>query len=458
MDFTIFKSATEGIAWPAIPETRGLGLMAMQFQLERTERWPQQRLRALQFHQLGHLLRHAAKTVPYYRRRFAEAGFDPQEALNEATWPRVPFLSRRDIQQAGDTLFSESVPKSHGTVHTLSTSGSTGMPVTIRGTQVTQFFWLNFTLRDQLWQGFDTTKTLVAIRHSRSGRGLYPDGLRSQGWGAATDPIFRTGPSAFLAITTPVHEQVEWLQRQNPDYLITYPSNLMALLTHCREKNIRFPKLRAVETLSEILHPEVRKACREVWGIKIVDMYSSQEVGYIALQCPDYEHYHIQSENVLVEVLDENDRPCKPGQTGRVVLSTLHNYAMPLIRYVVGDYAVMGGDCLCGRGLPVLTRILGRVRNMLTLPNGSQLWPYFGGDKFAKVAPVSQYQIVQKSVTDLEVRVVPTRPLTADDEAKIRDVITAEVGPGFAVAFSYHEAIARSKGGKFEDFRSELAT
>ena len=458
MNFTTFKSSTEGIAWPAIPDVRGLGLMAMQFQLERSQHWPEDKLRTQQFRQLGFLLRHAAKTVPYYQRRFAEDGVNAEAPLDEESWLRIPYLTRRDIQGAGESLFSQAVPKSHGPVHTLSTSGSTGMPVTIRGTRLTQYFWLNFTLRDQLWQNFDTSRTLAAIRHSRTGRGLYPDGVRAQGWGPATDPIFATGPSAFLAITTPVHEQAEWLQRVNPDYLITYPSNLMALLVHCRDKNIKLPKLRFVETLSEVLHPDIRKACREVWGLKIVDMYSAQEVGYIALQCSDYDHYHIQSENVLVEVLDEEDRPCKPGQTGRVVLTSLHNYAMPLIRYVVGDYAVVGAPCACGRGLPVLTRIMGRVRNMLTLPNGSQLWPYFGGDKFAKVAPVSQYQIVQKSVSDLEVRVVSTRPLTAEDEGKIRDVIAAEVGPGFQVAFSYHDAIARSKGAKFEDFRSELAT
>jgi phenylacetate-CoA ligase len=101
---------------------------------------------------------------------------------------------------------------------------------------------------------------------------------------------------------------------------------------------------------------------------------------------------------------------------------------------------------------------LGRVRNMLTLPNGAQLWPYFGGDKFADVAPVSQYQIVQKTLTDLEVRVVATRPLIAEDENKIRDVIAAKIGEGFKIAFTYHDVIPRSKGGKFEDFRSELAS
>jgi len=456
--FYTFRSATEGLAWPAIPDARGAGLMAMQFQLERSQWWPPEAIRAQQFRQLSGLIRHAARSVPYYRRRFAEAGIDPEAPLDESAWSRIPLITRRDIQEAGDALFSNALPKAHGRVHTLSTSGSTGMPVTVHGTQLTQFFWLSFTLRDQLWHGFDTGKKLAAIRHNRGGGARYPDGNRHPGWGPATDPVFAAGPSFVLDISTPVAQQIEWLQRIGPDYLVTYPSNLMALLAYCRRHKIAFPDLRFVETLSEVLHPEVRKTAREVWDVKIVDMYSSQEVGYIALQCPDHEHYHVQSEGILAEVLDERGRPCKPGETGRVVLTPLHNFAMPLIRYSVGDYAVAGGPCPCGRGLPVLARVLGRVRNMLTLPDGAQLWPYFGGEKFAKVAPVSQYQIVQKTLSDLEVRVVLTRPLTKEDEENIRKVIAAEVGEGFAIAFSYHDAIARSSGGKFEDFRSELAS
>ncbi|HLF58648.1 MAG TPA: AMP-binding protein [Alphaproteobacteria bacterium] len=456
--FHTFKSTTEGLVWPAIGDPRASATLAMQFQLEQTQWWPGEVLRAQQFRQLGSLLRHAAKTVPFYRPRFADAGINPESPLDEESWSRIPLLTRRDIQTAGDALVSQAVPKAHGKAHTLSTSGSTGMPVTVRGTQLTQFFWLAFTLRDQLWHGFDVTKKLAAIRHNRAGGGQYPDGAHHNGWGPATDPVLAAGPSVLLAISTPVEQQIEWLQRENPEYLITYPSNLMALLVHCRERKIEFPNLRCVETLSEVLHPDVRKACREVWGVKVVDMYSTQEVGYIALQCPEHEHYHIQSENALVEVLDEEGRPCKPGETGRMVVTPLHNFAMPLIRYAVGDYAVTGDRCSCGRGLPVITRVLGRVRNMLTLPGGAQLWPYFGGDKFAKVAPVSQYQIVQKTPADLEVRVVATRPLTAADEDKIRAVIAAEVGAGFAIAFTYHDAIERSKSGKFEDFRSELAS
>jgi phenylacetate-CoA ligase len=350
------KSSVEGINWPAPVAGKGASLLALQFQLAQSQWWSPEELRRHQTRELHALVRHAYATVPYYRRVLSEAGFDPGAEITEASWSRVPLLARKAIQEEGTNLHSRRIPRGHGKVHELSTSGSTGMPITVRATQVTRFFWLAFTLRDQLWHGFDVTKKIAAIRDHPHGAGAYPDGLSTSNWGRAVEPAYATGPAVMLNIATPVAQQIEWLQRQDPDYVITFPSNLMALSAYCREQGITFPRLRMVETLAEILHAEVRAACREVWGVKVVDMYSAQEVGYIALQCPDHEHYHVQSENALVEVLDEKGRPCGPGETGRMVLTPLHNFAMPLIRYDVGDYGVVGEPCPCGRGLPVLTR------------------------------------------------------------------------------------------------------
>jgi phenylacetate-CoA ligase len=458
MEMLVARSSIEAIQWPAIPARRGAALLAMQFQLERSQWWPPDTIRRHQFRQLDVLLRHAFATVPFYRRRLHEAGIDPAAGITDEDWARIPVLSRRDIQEAGKDLHSRRLPPRHGKAHTLQTSGSTGMPLTALGTQLTQFFWLCFTLRDQLWQRFDLTKKLAAIRYSGRGAGKYPDGLSMANWGPSTAPAYPSGPAVFLSIDTPVPQQVEWLQRQDPEYLITFPSNLEAIIAYCRDQRIALPKLRAVETLAEVLYPETREACREVWGVRVADIYSAQETGYIALQCPDHEHYHVQSENGLVEVVDEDGGACGPGETGRVVVTPLHNFAMPLIRYDVGDYAVVGEPCPCGRGLPVLKRILGRVRNMLTFPSGEQRWPIFNLYKFGDVAPVRQVQVVQKGLDELEVRLVVKAEMGEQDEERLRDVMRAGIGGAFRITFTYHDHIPRSKGGKFEEFRSELVT
>jgi phenylacetate-CoA ligase len=186
-------------------------------------------------------------------------------------------------------------------------------------------------------------------------------------------------------------------------------------------------------------------------------MYSVQETGYLALQCPEHAHYHVQGEGVLLEVLDAAGRTCAPGEVGRVVVTPLHNFAMPLIRYDIGDYAEVGERCACGRGLPVLNRILGRVRNMVTLPSGERYWPPVYGERYREVAPIRQFQIVQKSLERLEVKLVADRELTAAEQGKLRDLIHQRIRYPFELTFTYHDEIPRGPGGKYEDFKSELA-
>ncbi len=228
------------------------------------------------------------------------------------------------------------------------------------------------------------------------------------------------------------------------------------MLRHSEETGLSFPTLREVQTLSEVLDPALREECRRLWNIEIADMYSTQETGYIALQCPQSENYHVQSETALIEILDADDAPCRSGEVGRVVVTPLHNFATPLLRYDIGDYAEVGAACPCGRGLPVLTRIMGRARAMLTLPNGARSWPLMGGSRFAEIAPVKQYQFVQKSRTQIEARLVVERPLTNGEEEKLRDRMLTRLGHPFEIEFSYVMQIARQAGEKYEEFKSEL--
>ncbi|MFQ5620024.1 MAG: hypothetical protein ACE5FR_13760, partial [Rhodospirillales bacterium] len=174
-------------------------------------------------------------------------------------------------------------------------------------------------------------------------------------------------------------------------------------------------------------------------------------------QCPDYPHYHVLAEGVLVEGLDDDGRPCAPGDVGRIVITALHNFATPLIRYEIGDFAEVGPPCPCGRGLPVITRIAGRVHNMLTLPSGEQVWPVqFFSSELLAVAPVRQFQFVQRSVEEIEVKLVPARDLTDGEKAALRTLIGTRLGPDFALRFVYVDEIPRLPGGKFEDFRSDV--
>lgn len=164
------------------------------------------------------------------------------------------------------------------------------------------------------------------------------------------------------------------------------------------------------------------------------------------------------AESLLVEVLDAEDKPCRPGEVGRVVITDLHNFATPLVRYDIGDYAEVGENCPCGRGLPVLRRILGRRRNMLTLPDGRRHWPLVGFQRYRDIAPILQYQLIQRSLSDIEVRLVVQPKLTPEQESRLNVVIREALGYPFRLAFVYFDReIPRGAGGKLDEFISEIA-
>lgn len=451
------RSALPGHPWPALVPTAAAERLALEHQLEQSQWWTPAALREAQLRQLRHLLVHARRTSPFWRARLDACGLRGEAPPAMEDWRRLPPLTRQELQQAGRLLRSSHVPPAHGRVEETSSSGSTGTPVTITATAVVQLMWEAMTQRSHRWQGRDPAAKLAAIRHTAPGTALYPEGLRQQSWGRPMAITWSTGPSAVLSIATSIDRQAEWLLREDPDYLLTYPSNLLALLRHCAAAGMRPRRLREVGTFAEVLDPEVREVCREAWGVEVIDSYSAQETGYLALQCPQAAQYHVPSETVLLEVLDEAGAPCAPGECGRVVVTPLHNFATPLLRYAVGDHAQVGEPCACGRGLPVLSRILGRTRNTLVAPDGRRYWPQFGSRRLARIAPVRQHQFVQKDLHTIEARLVTERPLAAGEEEAVRELVRSRLPCPFEIAIRCVGEIPRSPSGKYEDFVSEVA-
>jgi phenylacetate-CoA ligase len=449
------RSSLPGIAWPAVPGGESARLLGLLFQLERSQWLAPEALARLQFTQLARSVAHAVETVPFYRESLSahRLAADP-EGLREA-WPALPVLPRSALQAAGETIHSQAVPREHGRVTTVQTSGSTGRPIRTLNTALNQIFWQALTLREHLWHARDPLGKLVAIRPDR--KAPAGEGKVLASWGPPVAVLFRTGPSALLDSRTDIEAQVRWLAAQQPSYLLSLPSNVQALAEACRDMGVELPQLRGVRVYGEAVGPELRRLSQEVWGVPLSDMYSAQEVGYIALQCPRGEHYHVQSEHLLVEVLDEQGRPCGPGEVGRVLISTLHNLATPLIRYEIMDYVEVGEACPCGRGLPVIRRVLGRQRNLAVTPDGRRYWPSFPAEDWMHLAPVRQVQLAQTAPDHIEVRYVMARALTREEEGALTCALHASLGHPYALSFRrWEDPIIRAPNGKYEDFVCEI--
>ncbi len=448
----------EGAVFPSVPRTQAAVLLAVQQQLGDSQFFAADVLQMRQFEQIATLVAHIDRHVPYYGLSLRRVGIRPGEPITNAMWQQVPVLTRRALQDAGETLFATSVPASHGEIGDLTTSGTSGLSVQIRHTGLHQLYLQSFELREEMWHQRDLQGRSIGIRRDETRRDFSGKVhlRRLPDWGGPVATVYPTGLSAILDYRSTVEDQVAAVQAEAPAYLTAYPSVLIELLRHCRANGLSLPGLKGVRTVREVLSPETRALTRELLGVGITDVYSCAEAGALALQCPEHGAYHLQQENALIEVLDDDGQPCMPGMIGRVVVTPLHNFAMPLLRYEIGDLAEVGEPCPCGRTLPVIARIVGRARDMLTLPDGGKRYPYYGHNALVAIRAIRQHQVIQRSVYDIEIKLVVSRPLTAEEEGRIKAIATGGMGHPFAITLSYVDEIRREPSGKYAEFRSDL--
>ncbi len=439
------RSTLSGMAWPLVLYGPAATMEVLQAQLRESERAAPDEVRVRQGQQIDLLAAHAYANSEFWRARLDAASFG-----TDADWfARLPVLTRGDARTADSALFAYPVPPDHGGVYQMTTSGSTGTPMAIAKTDLALQFWSAMTLRDSIWHRRDLRGKLAVVRVGAAGG--YGDS-----WGEAYEG-YATGPCVEFDARSDVDSQLDWLQAEQPDVLLTHASNLRALALRSIERNVSLPGLREARSFSEQLAPDLRDKVREAWSVPVSDLYSANEVGYVALQCPQSGLYHVQAEDVLVEIIGDDGRPCCAGESGRVIVTSLHNFAMPLLRYDLGDYATVGGPCSCGRTLPTLERILGRTRNMLRLPGGRTAFPGFPLHPLMKLPAIRELKMIQHSLEDIEIELVLTHALTSKEEATLADAVCARLQHPFRIKLTPVPEIVRGTSYKREDFECRMS-
>jgi len=431
--------------WPELAERAFLSAYGIAFTLMQSEWWPAAELARLQLERADKLLRFARDSVPFYRERLADAVAG--ERLDFERFAHIPILTRAEVQAAGAALRAPKLPERHGPAHDVHTSGSSGEPVSVASTRLAHLTNAAATLRGHQWFRRSLAGSNVTIQVPKHAA----DRFRTASWAPGS-----SGRSLIYNNRVPVEGLHRWLLADDPDYLQCHPSILRELIHRSASLGRRPGRLCEVRTMGEVLEPGLRALCRREWGIPVRDNYSCEELGTLALQCPEHDHMHVQSERAIVEIVDDDGRPCRPGELGRVVVTGLFNYATPLIRYELGDRAIAGEACPCGRGLPVIQRLVGRERHAARLPDGGRVFPTLDFEPLLLGGGVRQYQVAQTDVEDIEVRLVASRRLSTEEETGIAERLRRNLGHPFRVGFAYVDAIARGAGGKFQLFRSEL--
>jgi phenylacetate-CoA ligase len=443
------RASLPGVEWPAVVEGPAATVLALARQLEASQWLDAATLSRRQFAQLGHLLPWLADHSPAFARRLQAAGMNAAALSSSEAFAALPPVERRWFQLE-EGVYCDAVPPGHEPVGENVTSGSTGEFLRIRRTRANQLVWLAMVLRDHAWRATDFSVPLTSVRAPNVGIKEFPD------WGPPASWLFPTGPALSLPTKLPGHELYDRMTAFGTGNLVIYPNALGTVVDEADRRGKPLETLKAVRTVGEMVSEHLRERTREVLGLEIADAYTCQEVGYVALQCPQSGLYHFMAEALIVEVLRDDGSPCAEGEIGRVVITDIHNHATPVVRYALGDMAEASAPCPCGRGLPAVRRIVGRSRNLIRLPTGDRVWPSLGGfgpEGYLKRLPILQFQLRQTELDLLEVRLVTGRPLTAEEEQLIVERARRAIGHPFRLEFRYFEGrLPLPDSGKFEDF------
>jgi phenylacetate-CoA ligase len=415
--------------------------------IARMERWPFEEILAHQAEEAERLMRYVREHVPPFARR-VEALFEADRFCPQH-WGELPVLTRPELQKATSALSGIQPPIQMGGLDLSSTSGSTGQPVKVRRTALATA--IARSMRDRLyyWHGFDANARMATISPDWQDS-KWPDGDTHGSW-CSFGPY---GTKHTLTIFVSTEEQLDWLSRVQPHYLTTIGTNLhelaeTALSTGCR------PAIEAAIAAGTTLAPETRSLAAEAFGARVIDLYACEEVGPVAIQCPESELLHVCAEHLIVEVLDDNGSPVEPGGTGRVVLTSLYNYATPLIRYEIGDLVeTSAGPCCCGRSLPALRRIVGRDRKPIRFADGKRVRVHAAvvAVGVPEILPAKQYQIAHVAPYRFEIRYVPREGSVSPDAETICSRFREMVHPSVDVALTKVAEIAPGPRGKYVDF------
>jgi len=401
-------------------------------------------LEAIQVRKLRALVQHAYANVPYYRRLFDEAGVRPERIRGIKDLSQIPITSKADLRAAKSEMITEGVDLARCRV--MRTSGSTGTPLTLYINEQEKLQRTLVNLCILFENGFRFTDSLAYIGDPRH----FP---KLRYWFQHLGILRRH----YLSVFDDPINQLEQLQRLEPAVLYSYPTQLALLAKLVIEREVRCLTPKLVFTSTEVLTPQARRLIQQAFGVDPVDVYGCVEVGDIAWQCPERTGFHVNSDALIVEIIQDGHWAA-PGKSGEIVVTSLDTFTLPLIRYRLGDVGVWSSQpCPCGRSLPVLRELVGRQDDFVILEDGRTLSPrLFGLILRSWVEEIAQYAVRQTQPGRILVQVVAGPGFTRYTPETIVKQIRKQVGQGLEVEVEVVTEIERDQSGKIRFVVSTL--
>ncbi len=410
--------------------------------LLRSELYNGKELEKLQGELFKKLLIHACKYVPYYREEF---GFD-SEIKNER-WQDLllglPLLNKSIVRSDSKRFISEFYSRSK--LIRLNTSGTTGTPLTVFVTPKARKLNYAFFSRSKKWAGVEGMRVRSATFAGRTI--VSPNQTKPPFW-RKNMVVNNTLFSSYHLSDANLKFYVNRLIELQPVFIDSYPSSINAVADYCIENNITSIKPKAIITSAETLFDHQRNKIESAFGCPVFDQYGCTEQAVFVSQCR-FGNYHVNPEYGLLEVVDKKGQVVPDGAIGEIVCTGFTNYAMPLIRYKIGDLGALSSKkCECGLHFPVLEKIVGRVDDVLITPDGrfiGRLDPVFKG----VASSIKEAQIVQYVKNTITIKIVKDRRYKKEHGEFIVKELIKRMGEEVDFKIEFVTKIPRTKSGKF---------
>lgn len=416
--------------------------------LSKTQWMPKKELERVQGKKLREMVSYSYENVPYYRSLFEEAGVRPHNIKGPADLPKIPVSTKKSLKECfPDKTASKAFPRDR--LIRNSTSGSTGTPF-----------------------AFYMDRQLVEMERAHLQRGYSWAGLKFGDrfmtlWGPHETGLKRTVfealkrrrmLSAFEMNDKTMGSYLDEIKKYRPKLIESYVSAIYGLSKYVLKERGFFPGVGSIITSAETLSDAQRAAIKKAFGCPVYDRYGSREFGTIAHECEEHAGLHVSSESFVVECVSEDGDRVAPGEQGRIIVTCLENHAMPFIRYDTGDLGVPSDEeCACGRGLPLVSEVSGRLIELVKTPSGKIISVHYLTLLFEDYSEYFiNFQAVQKKNDLLEVFVEPTPRLNSKTEEEVLAKLERHAGEDMRVKLTRVDEIPLSAAGKRALLRSEV--
>ncbi|MCX8052300.1 MAG: hypothetical protein N3B12_00690 [Armatimonadetes bacterium] len=444
----ISRFIVKRIGLPIAEKVRGWPLSRYLGELEQSQWLSPEEIRAIQDRKLASLVDHAYWTVPFYRELFDEHGLTPQDVRSVDDLPKLPIVTKDVIRANLERMVSDRFDR--GQLARLSSSGSTGEPFTLYMSDAEKARKWAGLLRFWKWAGLELGDRYVNVTgfpHGAFKKGFFWRFLERRFSGMMA-------VSAFDLTEGNVDQVVRRIQAFRPKALRGYASSLYSLAKLVTDKGLKL-EVSAVCTTGETLFPFQRELIESCFGCRVYDGYGGEGME-VAGQCGFGNTYHVNAEDVILEVVDSDGNRCPPNREGQVVLTDLNHYSMPFIRYNIQDVAIASDRlCECGRGLPVVEQVTGRLTDIGVTPSGKVIVVHFFTGLFEGFSgEVKDFQVVQEK-PDLFVISVVSVGNPGSVVQRIHQAAQAHLGQDVTVEVRPVSHIPLTKGGKRRLFISK---